>query len=245
MKTVEFVTAQHVKIEYELASTGMRIAASLIDLFAFFIYFMFTGFLFGNTFLFFEAGISELISLILIQLPWYFYSPIIEYFTKGQSLGKYTLGIRVVSISGENATLREYFTRWVFRIVDLWFGFGLLAILFSSSSPRAQRLGDVMANTVIIRKKSTVLYSLRNILSIKQQENHEPTYPNVIRFTDEDVMLIKTTIQRVEKYPTDETKKFAIELAKKTAELIGLPETPDKKLTFLKTVLLDYVVLTR
>jgi hypothetical protein len=58
-------------------------------------------------------------------------------------------------------------------------------------------------------------------------------------------MLIKSTIDRVKKYQNDETKKFAIQLADKTAESIGLAETPEKKLSFLETVLNDYIVLTR
>ena len=59
------------------------------------------------------------------------------------------------------------------------------------------------------------------------------------------MMLIKRTIGRVESFQNAETKLFAVELANKTAEELGLQETPPKKLTFLKTVLDDYVVLTR
>ena len=70
-------------------------------------------------------------------------------------------------------------------------------------------------------------------------------YPNAIRFTDDDMLLIKNPIQRVKANPNPETKKFAIELANKSAELIGLEETPDKRLKFLQTLLHDYVVLTR
>lgn len=245
MKTVEFTTAQHVKIEYELATTAQRAAASIIDLFAFFIYFLIVSRAVGGAMFELGYGTGKFIQLLILRIPWIFYSPIIEFLTRGQSLGKFTLGIRVVKLSGENAGLREYFTRWVFRVVDIWFGLGFLAILFSSISERGQRLGDTMANTIIIRKKGTQLYNLKNILAIKNKESHKPTYQEVTRFTDEDMMLIKNTIQRLERHPSEETKKFAIELAHKTAQHIGLPETPAKKLEFLRTVLLDYVVLTR
>jgi hypothetical protein len=67
----------------------------------------------------------------------------------------------------------------------------------------------------------------------------------VTRFTDEDMLLIKNTIQRVQLYPNEETKRFAIELAEETARLLGLPEPPPKRLEFLQNVLQDYVVLTR
>lgn len=241
MKTIEFVTGQHVKIEYELASTGIRVVGAIIDLFAFFVYYLIIKFTLNISLVEQQSPLAW----FLIDLPFFMYSPISEYFTKGQSLGKFCVGIRVVKVSGENAGFREYFTRWIFRVVDMWFGAGFLAILFSSTSERSQRLGDAMANTVVISKKSSQLYSLRNILAIRNQSNHEPTYLNVLRFTDDDVMLIKNTIQRVEKYPNEETKKFTIELAHTTARLIGLAETPEKKMEFLRTVLLDYVVLTR
>jgi hypothetical protein len=59
------------------------------------------------------------------------------------------------------------------------------------------------------------------------------------------MLLIKNTIQRVRKYPNPETEKFAIELADETAKLLGLPETPSKRMEFLQVLLQDYVVLTR
>lgn len=241
MKTIEFTTGQHVKIEYELASTGIRVVASIIDLFTFFIYYLIVKFTLSIS----MADQQSPLAWVLIDLPFFMYSPVSEYLTRGQSFGKYCVGIRVVKVTGENAGFREYFTRWIFRVVDMWFGAGFLAILFSSTSERRQRLGDAMANTVVISNKGSQQYSLRNILAIRTQSNHEPTYHNVMRFTDEDVMLIKNTIQRVEQYPNEETKKFTIELAHTTARLIGLEETPEKKMEFLRTVLLDYVVLTR
>ena len=83
------------------------------------------------------------------------------------------------------------------------------------------------------------------MLSIKNKENYTPEYPNATIFTDEDMLLIKNTIQRVKANPNDETKKFAVELANESARLIGLSETPKKRLKFLQTLLHDYVVLTR
>ena len=98
---------------------------------------------------------------------------------------------------------------------------------------------------MVIKLKTAGQYSLKDVLSIKSQENYEPVYPKVIQFTDEDMLLIKTTIQRVRKYPNKATKNFAIDLANRSAELLGLEETPSKRMEFLKTLLQDYIVLTR
>jgi hypothetical protein len=59
------------------------------------------------------------------------------------------------------------------------------------------------------------------------------------------MMLVKNTITRVEKYRNENTKKLAISLAEKIAADLQLSEAPKKRLKFLKTVLNDYVVLTR
>ena len=256
MKSIEFESAQNVKIEYELASVGQRAAAALIDFFAFIIYFVVFGMVMGFTG-FFEAdyGSFLFLQLLLMKIPWIFYNPTIEYLTQGQSLGKYILGIRVVTVSGERPGLREVFTRWIFKgdflwisadfFVLFWFGIGLMGIVYAGTSERRQRIGDVMANTIVIRNRSSIRYSLKDVLSIKNQENYTPQYPNAIGFTDEDMLLIKNTIQRLRANPNPATKKFAIELADESARLLGLPETPAKRMQFLQTLLQDYVVLTR
>lgn len=256
MKTIEFESAQHVKVEYELASAGLRMLATIIDFAAFAIYFIVVVMVFSLSDPFSgNVGTMTFFWLLIIKLPWILYNPIIEYLTLGQSLGKYIVGIRVVSTLGERPGLREVFTRWIFKgdfiwiaadiFVLIWFIMGLVGVLVVSVSKHKQRMGDVMAGTVVIKNKSSVSYSLRDVLSIKDQSNHTTTYPQVTRFTDEDMMLIKNTIQRVRTYPNEETKKFAVELADESARLIGLPQTPEKRLEFLQTLLQDYVVLTR
>lgn len=256
MKSIEFESAQNVKIEYELASVGHRTMASFLDLVAFTIYFVIFNMVFGFSGGFQASlGSTLFIQLLMIKLPWIFYNPVIEYLTHGQSLGKYIMGIRVVTISGERPGLREVFTRWIFKgdflwisadfFVLFWFGLGLMGIVYAGTSARRQRMGDVMANTLVIKTKSSVRYTLKDVLSIKSQENYNPIYPDAIRFTDEDMLLIKNTIQRVRANPNPETKQFAVDLANESARLIGLEETPKKRLQFLQTLLQDYVVLTR
>jgi len=263
MKSIKFESAQNVKVEYEFASPIQRVAAALIDGVAVGVYIFLLLIVLGS------SGVKEfmLLEIFLIKIPWILYHPIMEYLTYGQTLGKYLLGIRVVSVNGERPGLKEIFTRWIFKGYFLWIGFsfqsflfgtpellmmgviqiciGFIGFIYCSISSNRQRMGDVMANTVVVRNKSSVKYTLKDVLSIKTQSNYEPSYPNAIRFTDEDMLLIKTTINRVRTHPSPETKKMAIELAEKSARLLDLEETPEKRLQFLQTLLQDYVVLTR
>ena len=257
MKTIEFESAQNVRVEYELASVIQRTAAAFIDVVAFILYMILFTLVVGLPDIFDEnMGQSMFIRLLLVKIPFIFYNPIIEYLTQGQSLGKYILGIRVVTVDGERPGLREVFTRWLFKGDFLWISanplyalfwlvIGGLGIVYAGTSEKRQRMGDVMANTIVIKNRSSIRYTLRDVLSIKNQSNYTPVYPEAIRFTDEDMLLIKNTIQRVRANPNPETKKFAIELADESAILLGLPETPKKRLEFLQTLLQDYVVLTR
>ncbi len=264
MKTIDFTSAQNVKVEYEIAPVVLRLAAAIIDGIILAIYFIVvfsaSGWIFSGI-----SGKSLFFILLVIKLPVIFYNPALEYLMQGQTLGKYLLGIRVVTMNGERPGLREVFTRWMFKGDFIWISinqgalwlpfdpsafvlypiFGIVGMIFALTSYHNQRLGDVMAGTIIIRNKSSVRYFLRDILMIKNQDNHVPTYPQAIRFTDDDMLLIKAAIARVHQHPNEETKKFAVELANETARLLGLSETPPKKLDFLKTVLQDYVVLTR
>jgi len=247
MKSISFKTAQYVQIDYELSNPFIRAVASFIDVVALLIYMAVMGMLLQTNYFDPESvDIGVALWNLLVYIPWVLYSPLIEYFTNGRSLGKWILGIRVVKVSGETAGLREYFTRWVFRVVDIWVGgFGFLALVIAGSTERAQRLGDIMADTVVIKTQNSQIFSLNDVLNIKSTDNHEVKYPNVTRFSDEDMMLIKNTILRIKRFPNEENRKFGIELANETARLIGMPEPPSKKMEFLMTVLQDYVVLTR
>lgn len=257
MKNIEFQSAQNVNVEFELAGIGQRMVAILLDMVLFLVYFVICGLALNLDIIdpYYRYGTLSLLLVLLIKIPFIFYYPVVEYLTRGQSFGKYIMGIRVVTLSGERPGLREVFTRWIFRCDFLWlstsafllfwFTIPILAIIFASTSSMRQRVGDAMANTIVIKNKSATRYTLKDVLSIKSQENYEPIYVNVTSFTDDDMLLIKKTIQRVQAYPNDENKKFAVDLANKTAKILGLEETPEKKFKFLKTVLHDYVVLTR
>jgi uncharacterized RDD family membrane protein YckC len=60
------------------------------------------------------------------------------------------LGLRIRSLDGEQPPLRDFFLRWLVSIVDDLF-FGLLGAVMIAVTPRHQRLGDIVARTVVVR----------------------------------------------------------------------------------------------
>lgn len=245
MKTIDIITSHNVGIDYEAASVMNRGVASFLDLLVMFAYFLIIFFIslaFG-----FESWDFNMATVIfyVLMLPIFFYSVLLEYLLKGQTVGKLAMGIRVIRLNGENGTLSDYAMRWAFRIIDFWISAGSVAAIFIASTEKGQRLGDILAQTAIVKNKPEQVYSIKDILNIMDRSKHEPTYLAVSKFTDEDMILIKNAISRVQKYPNEPHKQLVRELATKAAKELNLAEVPEKKLTFLKTLLQDYIVLTR
>lgn len=246
MKTVDVVTSHNISIDYEAASVLNRGVALLLDLLIMFVYTIIMVYVIMS---FFIGGGDEEIFVIMyyivVLLPVMFYSLTFEYFMKGQTPGKAAMAIRVVNLNGENASLGDYTQRWAFKMIDFWFSLGAIGALFISTTEKGQRLGDVLAQTAVVRNRPAQVYSIRDILNIKDRAAHEPTYLGASKFTDEDMILIKNAITRVTKYPNEAHKQLIRDLAEKASAELKLAEVPEKKLTFLKTLLQDYIVLTR
>jgi uncharacterized RDD family membrane protein YckC len=240
MKSIEIQTSHNVSIEYELADLGSRAGALLIDLIVLFFYWMIIFFAAAG-----QMMRDEMVLVLIMMIPAMTYSLWTEFLFSGQTVGKMALGIRVASVDGQTATLGNYFMRWTMKLVDFWFSLGGLGAIFITSSFRSQRIGDVIAGTTVIKNRPTNSYSINDILKIKSTSEHQPTYLNVIKFTDEDMILIKSALTRLNRYPNKAHKKLVHNLCHKCVDLLNLEEVPKDKIKFLNALLQDYIVLTR
>jgi len=255
MTKINFTSAQHVEIEFEIASVVQRIAAYVIDtiILSVYLFIVFMAVQFDSFFT--NFGTWLFFMLLLAKVPWILYQPILEYLTSGQTIGKMALGIRVVKLNGERVGWREVMLRWLLRGDFLWISASYFVFLIPfwnvfdsfvvALSSYQQRFGDSIAGTIVIKNKSSQYYKLKDVLKIKSNENYSPMYSNVIQFTDEDMIYIKNCIQHRKKYKGKEIDQLLVDLSDETARLLGLQETPNERIKFLETVLSDYVVLTR
>lgn len=250
MKKIEIITAHNVVIQYEIAPLLFRVLAFFIDFVILFIYLIFSNliisaFTVGSLSVFEDSGGVASLIYVLMLLPVFFYSFLMEAFFAGQSVGKLVLGIRVVNVKGASPSIGDLFLRWTFRMIEVLMSVGAIAVLAILVNEKKQRLGGLVSNTLVIRLKSSQSYSIRNILTLKNIENHSPTYTNVVQFTDDDVLLIKNALERQKKFKNKSHNDVLLELSKKSAEKLQLTEEPKNKIKFLKTLVQDYVVLTR
>ncbi|MGI9823160.1 RDD family protein [Agromyces sp. Marseille-Q5079] len=71
----------------------------------------------------------------------------IETATRGRSLGKLALGLRVVRDDGGSIGFRHAFTRALTGVLEIYLTFGGLAVLVGFLNPSSKRLGDLLAGT--------------------------------------------------------------------------------------------------
>lgn len=248
MQTIEIRTTQNVTIEYELASLRDRMMAYLIDfLIVSIVYFFLIVILlsiFTNSMMESNGGLS----FVFVFLPigfFLFYQLLSEIFNNGQSWGKKSIGIRVVRVDGQEPGLGDYLLRSVFLIVDVMMSIGTIAIILISSSPKRQRLGDLTANTTVIRSKQAMQFKLGDILKISSLEDYEPQFPQVKNLGEQDMLLIKNAVFRYQKYRNPAHADVIRDLVAHLQEVLEITEKPKNKVEFLKTLIRDYIVLTR
>ncbi len=242
MRTIEITTTQNVTIEYELASFRDRF-------FAFFLDFWILNFSILLLYLLWMWAFTlDHINyfLYLVLLPFYlFYSPASEIWMNGQSLGKKAIGIKVAKLNGKQPVISDYLIRWAFRLVDIWFSSGTIAAVLVNSTVRGQRLGDMLAHTTVIKTRSSLSIEIADVLRINTRENYEPKYPQVRGLSESDMLLIKSVIERTKKYNNTAHKEALDMLVQKLRDVLDIAEIPKDKIAFLKTLLNDYIVLTR
>ncbi|GAA2234785.1 RDD family protein [Rarobacter faecitabidus] len=76
---------------------------------------------------------------------------IVETFTRGRSLGRLAMGIRIVRDDGGPIRFRHALIRALVAVFEIWMTSGAIAIAVSFFNNKGKRLGDLLAGTYAIR----------------------------------------------------------------------------------------------
>lgn len=240
MKQIEITTSQNVTVQYGLATVWERAIALVLDLL-----------IMGGTFLVLW-GIQALFIPISFDLFLYFviapfillYSLVSEQINNGQSLGKRVLNIRVIRMDGEKINFLDYLMRWMFRGLDIYLSSGGVAILSITASDHNQRLGDLLANTVVVNVAKTERLRLENLLKLNKMDDYKVSFPGVIKMPEEAMLIVKETLNKNRQISNAAHEKALELLSSKMVKELGLTK-PKNNEAFLKTLLRDYILLTR
>ncbi len=236
MSKVSLQTGQHVTIDFQTASLTQRIVAYGIDLI---IIAVCSGIL---------SGILLVINSLLVPLailPFVLYTLLSEIFMHGQTFGKKAMRLRVVNVLGKEPRVLDYIIRWSFRLVDLYTSLFSVAVILISTTPRAQRLGGFLSNTMVVNLRSELELALSDILKIEDRSGYEPTYVDAYRFRESEMLTVKQVLERAEKYPNTAHRQVLERCARRVGDVLDLETLPKDYRSFLNTVLKDYIVLSR
>ncbi|MDR2494430.1 MAG: RDD family protein [Spirochaetaceae bacterium] len=87
--------------------------------------------------------------LLSFALNW-FYFVAWEVFNRGQSLGKYLMGIRVVQSNGSPVRAPSSFMRNLLRFADTFLSLYAIGLVCVAASPGFRRIGDWAADTLVV-----------------------------------------------------------------------------------------------
>lgn len=229
MDTLKIDTSQNIDIEQPIASIGERIAATVLDMLFIMSYTLIISLIAG--------GLHYNWVILFAFLPVAVYSITSELLMNGQSWGKKILKIRVVKMDGTPTTFSSYFLRWILRLIEILVMFGSLATITIILNRKGQRLGDIAANTTVIRLRNK---SLKETIYTQIPDNYIVVYPEVSKLSINDIYTIKEVLEAF-RSPQNTMQMFTIAQKAREAieQKINIKANQDT-VAFFQTILRDY-----
>lgn len=160
---------------------------------------------------------------MFLFLPVMVYHLMLEITLNGQSIGKKIMGLRVVDEFGGKPSISQFLIRWLLRVSDLWivliiiivfsgnvggnpeqlfavlFGLAFLAtdIVLVVSSKKGQRIGDLLAKTIIINVRTRG--NIEETVFQEVADNYVPSFPQIMQLSDKDINAIKSILETARK----------------------------------------------
>jgi len=249
MLSVKLDTGFNIEVEFPVASFFKRSVAWTIDLLVCWLLVKSLASISGTESFFVWTNVWETKGL-LISLPALFYHLICELSLNGRSIGKLAMNCKVITAEGGQPTIGQYLIRWVFRGIDFpwwivvaasmnvipWWTIlisfsGLICVL---RSPKSQRIGDVIAGTILIDLKNQT--SWQDTVFTELETSYQPQYPQVMQLSDRDINTLKSIIEIARKRRNQElSQRIADRIVAKTNIV-----TDQEPFDFLETLLKDY-----
>jgi uncharacterized RDD family membrane protein YckC len=149
------VTPDAVVLELETAGVASRVCAAVIDLGVQVLALVVIGIVLGLVSMamgfdggsLFDTYMAVILTMVLLGYP-----VVAETFWRGRTIGKKWMGLRAVRVDGSPITVRHATLRMMGGLVDkLLPPGGVTGALFVLGTRRNQRVGDLLAGTIVVR----------------------------------------------------------------------------------------------
>lgn len=147
------ITGEAVVLHLRPASFVLRAVGCIIDYLVYAIGLIGSLILLERLMAGFDAAAARTVIIALVVL-WMVAVPIaVETLSRGKSLGRLVMGLRIVRDDGGSIRFRHAFIRAMLALLEILSLFGSLALIVSFSNERGKRLGDMLAGTYSMRER--------------------------------------------------------------------------------------------
>lgn len=241
----EIETPENVTLTFDLAGPGSRMLAYLIDLVIRLVLLWGISFVAGSAIPIIGSGLSMgglLISMFLLEWG---YSALCEAFWRGQTPGKRVCRLRVLKDAGYPIGFYDAVLRNLLRAADfLPFGYGV-GLICMTATDRLQRLGDLVAGTIVVRDASHRLERHRELYA--DLDRIEPgECSGTFAVSERTLDTIERLLARRDRLPRRRVEELAAILARPISVQLGYPLDDDPSINrnefFLRRVLRTFGV---
>jgi uncharacterized RDD family membrane protein YckC len=258
-------TPEQVGLEFSVAGVGSRFVASLLDLLIVFAFFFaeilalvaigaagHASAAAGNASRTAEIWVGAFIVFVNFAVVWGYFA-LFEAYWHGQTPGKRAMKIRVIKDSGRQITLFEALARNLVRVVDYLPGCYLIGLITMLCNKRSQRLGDLVAGTIVVHERTdeaSLLYQTSTTLVAPvgfaaEGVGRETVLPwgqavtaifpadAVAKLSGQDLVILETFFARMLDLPMQTRATIAYQMVKQmTAKMgVAVPEgNPERAL---------------
>lgn len=251
MSVIQIATPFNIDIEFDLAEFHKRLLAYIIDFILLVLYMLSTLYLWFGAFEVGEGGRGFVILVVL--MPMLFYTMTSELLMGGQTVGKKILHIKVVSLDGGEPSLGQVMLRWFMRFYEWGFiifflfwgnpflgiGFlmigGITSVIIMVISQKGQRLGDIVAGTVVVNTKTNLTVNDTIFMEVAQTD-YQVKFPEVMRLSDRDINTVKNVLMQAKK---SNNYDMCNRVAFKVQEVLKV-STDMYAIDFLEKIMADY-----
>ena len=152
----ETLIGEGVVLDTAAATLGARTASALIDGVTLLTLFTVT-FIPLNMFALSALDYAAATALVITHVVGVFVAvPVaVETLTRGRSVGKAALGIRIVRDDGGPIAFRQALSRGLLAFFELWITVGAIALIASVTNQRGKRVGDLLAGTYALQVRAS------------------------------------------------------------------------------------------
>jgi uncharacterized RDD family membrane protein YckC len=221
------VTGEAVVLDVPCARFPSRLVAIIIDMTAQILLVVALLLILGASGAHLNAASLAAVALSLLILVFVGYPTIFETLSRGRTLGKLALGLRVVGDDGGPERFRQALVRALAAVVEIWLFFGAPALICSLLSAKGKRLGDLFAGTFVIQERLPRRQSLPPLLSVVPPPLAEWSQSlQLSRLDDQTAEQAASYLRRFYELTPAAREEFGQRIAAAVAALVTPPPPP-------------------